>query len=176
MDERVILVDESDRQIGVEKKLKAHREAKLHRAFSIFVFNSRDELLLQRRAFAKYHSGGLWSNTCCSHPRPSEPNEEAAHRRLREEMGIVCKLWKAFDFIYKAKMEQGLVEHELDHVFVGGYDGEVIPNPEEVMDYRWLAVPSLRKDLQESPRRYTPWFKIALDRAVESWLSLRGPL
>ena len=119
MQEQVILVDQQDREIGVAEKLEAHRKGKLHRAFSVFLFNAKDEMLLQQRAAEKYHSGGLWTNTCCSHPRPGEPTEAAARRRLREEMGISCNLNKAFDFIYRAEFDNGLIEHELDHVFIG---------------------------------------------------------
>lgn len=169
MQDQVILVDESDRQIGVEDKLKAHREGKLHRAFSIFLFNSKDELLMQRRAVGKYHSGGLWSNTCCSHPRPSEDTAQAAARRLVEEMGLSCPLHKAFYFTYKAGLEGGLVEHEFDHVFLGYFNGVAYPDPNEVMAHRWFPTADLEKSVQTHPQNYTPWFRIALARAVESW-------
>jgi isopentenyl-diphosphate delta-isomerase len=166
MEDRVILVDENDKEIGSEEKLEAHKTGKLHRAFSIFTFNSKGEMLLHRRARAKYHSGGMWSNTCCSHPRVGEPLKEAVHRRLVEEMGFDCDLKEAFYFIYRAEVGN-LTEHELDHVFVGEYDGEVIPDPEEVEDYKWVTIESLREDMQKYPEAYTEWFKIALEDAIQ---------
>lgn len=166
--EQVILVDAHDRAIGTEEKLKAHREGKLHRAFSIFVFNDRNEFLLQRRALHKYHCGGLWTNTCCSHPRPEEELADASQRRLLEEMGISCPLTKAFDFVYKSAVGKGLVEHEFDHVFVGRYSGEVYPNPEEVMDHRWRTAEQVKVDLLTQPRKYTPWFRIAFEKVLQS--------
>ncbi|MDZ7344528.1 MAG: isopentenyl-diphosphate Delta-isomerase [candidate division KSB1 bacterium] len=166
MDEQVILVDRDDRQIGVEEKLKAHREGKLHRAFSIFVFNKKREMLLQKRAAHKYHSGGLWTNACCSHPRPGEPIALAAARRLQEEMGFDCALKKAFHFHYEARLDHQLVENEFDHVFVGQYDGPVRPNPDEVMEYRWLSIQKIKEELQHSPENYTVWFRLALMRTL----------
>ena len=163
MNEMVILVDPYDRQIGVEEKMKAHREGKLHRAFSVFVFNQKGEMLLQKRAPQKYHSGGLWTNACCSHPRPGEAVEQGAARRLNEEMGFVCELKKAFDFIYKAELNGGLIEHELDHVFIGSYNGEIHPNANEVADYRWLNIQTIKHELENFPEKYTAWFKIAFD-------------
>jgi len=161
----VILVDPHDRQIGVEEKLKAHREGKLHRAFSVFVFNENGEMLLQQRAARKYHSGGLWTNACCSHPRPGEAVEQAAARRLREEMGFACQLRKAFHFIYKAELDGGLIEHEFDHVFVGHYDGGVSPDANEVADYRWRHIHAVTNDLKQSLEKYTVWFKLAFGGA-----------
>lgn len=155
----LILVDENDNEIGTEEKMKAHREGKLHRAFSIFVFNSDGELLLQKRAPDKYHSGGLWTNTCCSHPTPGEEMTSTVHRRLEEEMGFDCELKKAFHFIYRAELTNGLVEHEYDHVFSGIYDGKVRPNPKEVMDFRWVDLNALEKDLAAHPEVYTPWLR-----------------
>ncbi|KYK38194.1 MAG: isopentenyl-diphosphate Delta-isomerase [Theionarchaea archaeon] len=166
MKARVILVDENDKEIGFEEKMEAHKTGKLHRAFSIFVFNSKGELLLQRRAKDKYHSGGLWSNTCCSHPRVGETLEEAVHRRLKEEMGFDCELREAFHFIYKAKVGD-LTEHELDHVFIGRYNGEVNPNPDEVEEYKWVPVASLNKDMKVHTENYTEWFKIAFERTAK---------
>ncbi len=166
MKARVILVDENDKEIGFEEKMEAHKTGKLHRAFSIFVFNSKGELLLQRRARDKYHSGGLWSNTCCSHPRVGETLEEAVHRRLKEEMGFDCELREAFHFIYKARVGD-LTEHELDHVFIGRYNGEVNPNPDEVEEYKWVPVASLSKDMKVHPENYTEWFKIAFERTAK---------
>ncbi len=165
--EHVILVDRDDREIGIEEKLKAHREGRLHRAFSVLLFNSRGEMLLQQRAMGKYHSAGLWSNTCCSHPRPGEPVEAAAKRRLQEEMGIACPLEKAFDFIYRAEFANGLIEHELDHVFIGRYDGAVRPAPEEVMAYRWERIETLRSDLQSTPENFTVWFGLVMEKLLQ---------
>lgn len=165
MHEMVILVDPQDRQIGVEEKLKAHREGKLHRAFSVFVFNEKGEMLLQQRAWHKYHSGGLWTNACCSHPRPGEALEQAAARRLQEEMGFSCPLHRAFQFIYKAELDGGLIEHELDHVFVGTYNGTIQPNINEVAAFRWHPVLTIENDLKQSLEKYTVWFKLAFRRA-----------
>ncbi len=169
MKEHVILVDEFDQQIGVAEKLTAHRESKLHRAFSVFLFNPQNELLLQQRALQKYHSGGLWSNTCCGHPRPGEDVRDAALRRMSEEMDIDCPLQPSFDFIYRAVFDSGLVEHELDHVFLGRYNGSTRPNPDEVMAYQWLAVTELEEDLESSPQSYTPWLKMVLKRVTKHW-------
>ena len=166
-DELVVLVDERDQEVGVGEKLRVHCEGRLHRAFSVFLFNAAGELLLQQRALGKYHSGGLWSNTCCSHPRPGELIAKAAASRLEEEMGISCPLWRAFDFVYQARVGEGLCEFEFDHVFVGHYDGEVFPNAAEVMAYTWMPVADLKADLRLSPESYTPWLAIALERAVE---------
>lgn len=166
MQEQVILVDRHDRQIGVEEKLKAHREGKLHRAFSIFIFNERGEMLLQKRASGKYHSGGLWTNACCSHPRPDESIEQAAVRRLKEEMGFDCALKKAFDFSYEARLDHEVIENEFDHVFVGQYDGQVRPNPSEVMGYRWLSIQRIKDELDRCPENYTVWFRIALAKML----------
>ena len=169
MQERVILVDRMDREVGTEEKLKVHREGKLHRAFSIFIFNTAGELLLQKRSETKYHSGGLWTNTCCSHPRPSESNDWAARRRLNEEMGFDCELTELFSFIYQTKLENNLFEHELDHVFIGHYDGQPIPNPDEVDEWKWLDIDSLKRDVREHPDHYTYWFKLILNRVVKQY-------
>jgi isopentenyl-diphosphate delta-isomerase len=165
--EHIILVDRNDREIGIAEKLKAHREGKLHRAFSVFLFNSKNEMLLQQRAAGKYHSAGLWSNTCCSHPRPGEPVEAAAKRRRHEEMGITSPLEKAFDFIYRAEFACGLIEHELDHVFIGRYDGVVRPAAGEVMAYRWEHVERAGNELQSTPKKFTVWFGMALERLIQ---------
>lgn len=162
--EQVILVNEQDEETGWMEKIEAHRKALLHRAFSVFVFNSKNELMLQQRALAKYHTPGLWTNTCCSHPRPSELTDDAAHRRLMEEMGISCKLEKAFDFVYKAGFENGLTEHEFDHVFFGRYEGNPSINPDEVNDWKWIGLDELKKDIHDHPSKYTIWFKIAFPR------------
>lgn len=169
MQERVILVDRLDREIGTEEKLKAHREGKLHRAFSVFIFNGKRELLLQKRSGTKYHSAGLWTNTCCSHPRPGESHHCAARRRLNEEMGFDCELTELFSFIYQADLDNNLVEHELDHVFVGRYDGQLMPNPNEVDDWKWMDIEKLKQDVEENPEHYTYWFKLVLDRVLKQY-------
>ena len=169
MQEQVILVDPMGREIGVEEKLKAHREGKLHRAFSVFIFNTQRELLLQKRSKTKYHSGGLWTNTCCSHPRPGETYHHAAKRRLNEEMGVDCELTGLFSFIYHAKLENNLFEHELDHVFVGHYDGQPVPNPDEVADWKWMKIDALTRDVRENPEHYTYWFKLVLHRVLKQY-------
>lgn len=164
MPEKIILVNKEDEEIGTEEKLKAHKDAKLHRAFSIFIFSGR-KMLLQKRADRKYHCGGLWSNTCCSHPRSGETVEDAAHRRLKEEMGFDCKLRAKEPFIYKAEFDNGLTEHELDHIVIGDYNGEEIePDPREVGDWKWIELEEVKKDVKENPGKYTPWFRIALDK------------
>ncbi len=167
MEERVILVDENDNEIGTEEKLKAHEKGLLHRAISICVFDSKGRMLLQKRNSQKYHSGGLWSNTCCSHPRPGEPVEHAAHRRLMEEMGFDCKLDENGHFIYEAKLDHGLTEHELDHLFIGKYEGKVNPDPNEVEDYKWIDMDELKKDIEKNPSKYTEWFKIIIKKLDE---------
>ncbi len=162
MSERVILVDAKDTPIGTADKLEAHRSGGLHRAFSAFVFNDRGELLLQRRAEGKYHSGGLWSNTCCSHPRPGEETEPAARRRLMEEMGFSCPLETVTAMVYRAQVGGGLVEHEYDHLLVGRWNGRPSPDPEEVEDWRWADMDELRDEVARHPRRFTYWFRVAL--------------
>ncbi len=166
MEEKVVLVDTDDQEIGTAEKLQTHREGALHRAFSIFVFNSRGELLLQKRAKTKYHSGGLWSNTCCSHPKPEQPIYKATHRRLMEEMGFDCDLKEIFSFIYKVQVADGLFEHEYDHVFMGTYDGDPAPSPEEADDWKWTDLEELRNDVQTNPDGYTSWLKICIDRLI----------
>ena len=158
--EQGILVDEKDNPIGLMEKIKAHEEAVLHRAFSVFVINTKGELLLQKRALHKYHSPGLWTNTCCSHQRPGETNVEAGRRRLREEMGMDCELEDAFWFIYKAAFDNGLTEHELDHVLVGYSEESPVINADEVADYKWMPLESIKEDMQARPEEYTEWFKI----------------
>jgi len=160
----VVLVDENNRKIGIEEKIKAHLDGKLHRAFSIFVFNSRGELLLQQRAESKYHSGGLWSNTVCSHPRPGENYLQTVHRRLREEMGFDCELKKLFSFIYKTDFGNGLIENEYDSVFMGKFDGKPKLNLKEAMDYKWIGIKNLKRDIAANPEKYSMWLKIILDR------------
>ena len=163
MEERVVLVDETDHEVGTAPKLSAHVEGKLHRAVSVFVFNGEGNTLLQRRAATKYHSAELWSNTCCGHPRPGESTADAAHRRLMEEMGFDCPLHRLFDFVYETRLSNDLVEHECDHVFVGRFDGTPEPNQQEVDDWRWVAVDQVMVDQARNPERYTAWFRIALD-------------
>lgn len=165
--EQVILVDIYDNPLGTMEKMEAHIKAVLHRAFSVFVFNDRGELMLQQRAMSKYHSPGLWTNTCCSHPRPAEDVMQAAHRRLVEEMGFDCELTKRFDFVYKAQLEHGLSEHEFDHVLTGTYAGEPEINREEVMEWRWRSMNDIAADLKVRPEEYTIWFRIAFDRVHE---------
>jgi len=162
MADKVILVDENDKKIGEEDKLAAHIKGKLHRAFSVLIFNSAGCLLLQKRAKTKYHTPGLWANTCCSHPRPGEIILNAAERRLKEEMGFSCGLDEKFHFIYRAEFDNGLIEYELDHVFVGKYDGKVLPDPREADEFKWVALEDLKKALRESPHEYVPWLKIIL--------------
>ena len=165
--ERVILVDENDNPLGTMEKMEAHEKGVLHRAFSVFIFNNKGEMLLQQRAFSKYHSGGLWTNTCCSHPREGEPTINAAHRRLQEEMGFDCDIEKVFDFIYKKELDQGLTEHELDHVFIGEFEGEVCFNKEEVNAYAYISIQNLLEEVSQRPQQYTEWFKICLNEVVK---------
>ena len=162
-DDKVILVDKNDNQVGLMPKLEAHEKGLLHRAFSVFIFNNEYKLLLQKRATSKYHSGGLWTNTCCSHPREGEDISEAANRRLFEEMGIKTSLRKVYDFIYKAELDNGLTENEFDHVFYGVYDKEPKINLEEADDYKWMDMDSLNDDINNNGGNYTVWFKIAFD-------------
>jgi isopentenyl-diphosphate Delta-isomerase len=174
MSEQVILVDEHDRELGVGEKLQTHREGALHRAFSVFVFDSAGRLLLQKRAREKYHSGGLWSNTCCGHPRPGEATAAAARRRLFEEMSFDCDLRPAFGFLYRAELGGGMVEHEFDHVFFGRFDGEPAPDAREVEGWRWLTLDELREDLTGRPDDYSYWLRVALGR--EEWRHLDAVL
>ena len=162
--EQVTLVDESDTAIGVEEKTQAHLAGKLHRAFSIFVFNSQQELMLQRRARSKYHSGGLWSNTCCGHPRPNETTLAAGLRRLQEEMGFVCDLKESSSILYRVELDHGMIEHEFDHVLTGRFDGEPCPNPDEVAEFQWLGISQLMEALSSRPESFTYWLKLALER------------
>ena len=161
--ENVILVDEKDNQVGLMPKLEAHQKGLLHRAFSIFIFNSDYKLLLQKRASSKYHSGGLWTNTCCSHPRDGEDTIDAANRRLYEEMGIKTSLRKVFDFIYKADLDNNLTENEFDHVFYGVYNDDPVLNREEADDFKWIDMETLKNDIDNNADKYTVWFKIAFD-------------
>ena len=162
--EKIILVNKDNKEVGMEEKIKAHKEGLLHRAFSIFVFNSKGELLLQQRSKSKYHSGGLWSNTVCSHPRVGESYELAIHRRVIEEMGFDCELKKVLEFIYRVDLENGLIENEHDTIFVGEYNGRVAPNLEEVMNYKWISLSLLRKDIKKNPSNYSSWLGIVLNK------------
>ena len=164
--EYVVLVDHNDTQIGIMEKMAAHIVPRLHRAFSIFVFNSKDELLLQQRALSKYHSPGLWTNTCCSHPRNGETMEQATARRLREEMGMQCEMHEVFTFIYKAPVGLGLIEHEFDHVFFGQSDDIPVINADEVASWKYMSLDAIKEDLQEHPESYTEWFKISFEEIV----------
>lgn len=161
--EHVILVDENDSPIGTMEKLEAHQKGVLHRAFSVLLFNSKDELLIQKRSGNKYHSAGLWTNTCCSHPRPDETLTDAAKRRLREEMGIDVAVKPLYSFIYKVNLDKGLIEHELDHVLIGHFDGRPELNNNEVSDWRYASIPQLKKEIQENPDNFTHWFKLILN-------------
>lgn len=167
---QVILVDEQDNPVGTAEKMEAHfNGGQLHRAFSVFIFNHRGQMLLQQRALQKYHSGGLWTNACCSHPAPGEETAAAALRRLREELGFTTPVKKVFDFLYKADFDNGLTEHEFDHVFVGQYEGAILFNEEEVMDYCYVTHDQLRQSLRDEPGKYTAWFHIAFPRINEWW-------
>lgn len=163
-EEHVILVDRNDGQIGTMPKIEAHEKALLHRAFSVFIMNERGETLLQQRAADKYHSPLLWTNTCCSHQRVGESNIAAGKRRLQEEMGFSTELEELFSFIYKAPFDNGLTEHELDHVMVGNYGGEPNINTDEVADWKWMRPEEVQRDIQNRPENYTAWFKIIFER------------
>lgn len=163
----VILVDKNNKKLGVEEKIKAHIDGKLHRAFSIFIFNSKGELLIQQRAKNKYHSEKLWSNSVCSHPRPNETYLQATHRRLKEEMGFDCKLKKLFCFIYNTGFHNGLTENEYDCVFVGKFDGKPKINKKEIMNHKWISLNELKKDILKNPNKYSVWLKIALKKSRE---------
>ena len=169
----VILVDENDVEIGQMEKMAAHREALLHRAFSVFIFNRKGEMLLQQRASSKYHSPDLWTNACCSHPMPGETTEQAAHRRLKEELGFDTELEHLFHFIYKTPFDNGLTEHELDHVFVGFYEGSIHPDPAEVKDFCYMKMEAITESLQSYRHKYTTWFQIAFPR-LEEEMSVRS--
>ena len=166
----VILVDEQDRPLGTMGKMEVHEKALLHRAFSVFIFNDNGQMLLQKRAAKKYHSANLWTNACCSHPKPAENTLQAAAKRLQEEMGFTTSIKKAFDFTYKTSFDNGLTEHEFDHVFVGKFSGTIQANPDEVGDYCYMSMAEIKASILSSPDKYTVWFKIAFPR-VEEYLA-----
>ena len=172
--EEVILVDENDGQVGTMEKMEAHIKAVLHRAFSVFIFNYRGEMLLQQRAINKYHSGGLWTNACCSHPRPGEETLTAAERRLHEELGFSTKLDKIFDFTYNAPFDNGLTEYEFDHVFVGTFAGSISPDPHEVKDYCFKSMSEIAESLAVHPKKYTAWFHLAFPKIYAWWNDQRN--
>ena len=167
MEELVVLVDENDKKIGLMPKMEAHEKAVLHRAFSVFIFNKDGDLMLQQRAGHKYHSPLLWSNTCCSHQRDGETNLEAGKRRLFEEMGFNTDLKEVFSFVYKAPFDNGLTEHELDHVMVGYYENEPKINKDEVEAYRWMTLEDVKTDIEKNPQIYTAWFKIIFNESYQ---------
>ncbi|WP_411895448.1 isopentenyl-diphosphate Delta-isomerase [Winogradskyella sp. A2] len=166
-EEKVILVDENDNQIGLMAKMEAHEKAILHRAFSVFIFNNNNELMLQQRALHKYHSPGLWTNTCCSHQRDGETNIEAGKRRLREEMGFVTEIKETTSFVYKAPFDNGLTEHEYDHVMIGYYNDEPVINEDEVADWKWMPLEAVKADIALNSDEYTEWFKIIFEKFYE---------
>lgn len=159
--ETVVLVNEQDEVLGFMEKMEAHEKGVLHRAFSVFIHRN-GKILLQQRSLNKYHSGGLWTNTCCSHPRFNESLAEAGSRRLQEEMGILCPVKPHFHFIYRVQLDSGLIENELDYVLFGSYDGVISPNPDEVMDYKWMDWNDLKEDITTHPERYTSWLQILI--------------
>lgn len=166
--EQVILVNEKDEPLGSIEKLEAHRKGFLHRAFSVFIFNNRGEMLLQQRALTKYHSGGLWTNACCSHPAPGEQTTDAVSRRLQQEMGFTTALEKIFEFTYRSEFDNGLTEYEFDHVYAGIYEGTIIPDPVEVKDYCYKNLYEIQTSLTSHPDKYTAWFHIAFPK-VQQW-------
>jgi isopentenyl-diphosphate delta-isomerase len=165
--EKVLLVDQNDQVLGKMEKIEAHEKGLLHRAFSVFVYNDKNELLLQKRALSKYHTPGLWTNTCCSHQQENESNIEAGIRRLQEEMGFKTDLKNQFSFIYKAPFSNGLTEHEYDHILIGYFNGEPNPNPDEVVDWKWMSLDAIEKDIHKNPDHYTAWFRILLEKYLE---------
>lgn len=171
-EDKIILVNEHDDMVGTMDKMEAHKQGLLHRAFSVFIFNSKGEMLMQQRALTKYHSAGLWTNACCSHPMPGEKTIDAAQRRLMEELGFEAPIEKIFDFTYKAEFDNGLTEHEFDHVFAGEYEGEIDANPDEVKDFSYKEISEIKNMLQEHPQKFTAWFHIAFPK-IEQWWATR---
>jgi len=170
----LILVDENDSPIGTMEKMEVHQKALLHRAFSIFIFNGKGDMLLHQRAANKYHSAGLWTNACCSHPREGQETIEAAEKRLQQEMGFTVPLKKAFEFTYKAALDNGLTEHEYDHVFIGYYDGAIQPDEDEVKDFCFVSMDEIKASIQSHPQKYTEWFKIAFPKVEEYLAAMQG--
>jgi isopentenyl-diphosphate delta-isomerase len=168
--DHVILVNEKDQQVGTMEKMEAHRKALLHRAFSVFIFNDKGEMLLQRRSTRKYHSGGLWTNACCSHPFPGEDVIDGAKRRLQEELGFTTEIKKIFDFIYKSDFDNGLTEYEFDHVFTGNYNREVLPDEKEVSDFCFMDMEEIEASMNMHPEKFTAWFLIAIP-LLKDWLN-----
>ena len=166
MEHDIILVDKNDNQICTGEKISVHKADKLHRCFSIFIFNTHGKMMMQKRAARKYHSGGLWTNTCCGHPRPGEDTLHAAHTRLQEEMGFDCELKEVLTFTYKKAFANSLTEHEFDHVLIGTFDGEPNPNPKEADGWKWITPNELTKDMQQHPENYTYWFSIVLEKVL----------
>jgi len=164
MEEQVILVNENDEKIGLMPKMEAHEKALLHRAFSVFIFNDKNELMLQQRALQKYHSPGLWTNTCCSHQRDGENSIDAGIRRLQEEMGFTTELRHTTSFIYKAPFDNGLTEHEFDHILIGNYNQNPVINQEEVASWKWMSLEAVKKEIKDSPEKHSAWFKIIFDK------------
>jgi isopentenyl-diphosphate delta-isomerase len=167
--EQVILVNEHDEETGVMEKMEAHEKGLLHRAFSVFIFNQEGQMLLQQRAARKYHSPNLWTNACCSHPRPGEATAAAAQRRLYEELGFNAELQPVFEFTYTAPFDNGLTEHEFDHVYIGTYNGVIKPNLNEVLDYCYKSMEDIELSLKSHPHKYTAWFAIAFPRVLDWW-------
>lgn len=172
--EQILLVNEQDEPVGTMEKMETHRRGVLHRAFSVFIFDSKGHMLLQRRSAQKYHGAGLWTNACCSHPYPTEAVEAAAGRRLQEELGFTAPLHKLFHFIYRAEVENGLIEHELDHVFAGTWAGSVVPNPAEVGDYTFMDMEAIGEALLRHPEKFTAWFRIIFPRIRQWWAETYG--
>lgn len=162
--EYILTVDEQDRETGYMEKMEVHKKGVLHRAFSVMIFNNKDEVLLQKRAIIKYHSPGLWTNSCCSHQRQGETLTEAVSRRIKEELGITCDFKEAFKFKYRVEFDNGLIEHELDHVFIGYYNEKVFPNEDEVEEIRWVPLDELKNEMSEHPEEFTYWFKILMEQ------------
>lgn len=170
----LLLVNEQDEPVGTMEKMEAHRKGVLHRAFSVFIFDAHGRMLLQQRAAQKYHGGGLWTNACCSHPHPGEAVHEAAQRRLQEELGFTTPLEKLFHFTYRAEVENGLVEHEFDHVYAGSYAGPVAPDPAEVAAYAFMEMSEVDRALEQSPEGFTTWFRIIFPRISQWWATHFG--
>jgi isopentenyl-diphosphate Delta-isomerase len=167
--QEVILVNQKDEAVGTMEKMEVHQKGLLHRAFSVFIFDRKGRMLLQQRAAEKYHGACLWTNACCSHPVPGEPVEEAAGRRLKEELGFGTSLHKIFSFTYHAHVENNLIEHEYDHVFAGEYEGEINPDKNEVSDFHYVEMSRIREEMQVEPQKFTSWFKIAFPKIEEWW-------